>query len=238
MIDPFISVIIPAHNEASRLDRCIGSWIKYFWDETSFKYELIIVENGSTDNTAAIADGWAMESVGVRSLTIPMRGKGAAVRTGMLAAMGRYAYMADVDLATPPEELVRFLVAMPGHEIVIGSRPFMETSVLRKIVSAAFHSITRILVPYSDTQCGFKLFRTADAQQIFRLAHVDGCAFDVEALYIARSLGMRVAELPVPWTADKESRIRLVRDSLQMFRDVLMIKRRSTQFGVIPAHAG
>jgi dolichyl-phosphate beta-glucosyltransferase len=147
----------------------------------------------------------------------------------MLAARGKYRYMADCDLSTPVREIANFMRAIDDwQDVVIGSREMQREAVKatfkRRVIGRAFHLLTGALVPgVRDTQCGFKMFTGAAAETIFSRAKINGMAFDVEALYLARRLGYRVKEMPVPWEHDPDSRVNLVTDSLQMLKDVLTI---------------
>lgn len=241
MIPPYLSIILPAHNEGARLDACLTELTDYLFGCTVWPFEILIIDNGSTDDTEAVGGLWSEAWPQVRYIRICERGKGIAVRTGMLEAVGRYRYMADVDLSTPANEIQKFVSAMQGTnaDLLIGVRHRLDTSLLRRAMSAGFHAITRTLVPYRDTQCGFKMFTYNAAEDIFQRAHVNGMAFDVEALYLADRLGYTVHQLPVNWTASGSSRVRLVRDSWQMFQDVLQIRRtHSIPTRVSPAQAG
>lgn len=225
MTTPYLSIILPAHNEGPRLHDCLTKLTNYLWS-THWSFEIIVVDNGSADDTETIGGIWEDAWPQVRYIRICERGKGLAVRTGMLEAVGRLRYMADVDLSTPASEIQKFVSAIQEKDetdIVIGVRPRQDTNLLRRAMSAGFHAITRTLVPYTDTQCGFKMFTAAAAEEIFGRARVDGMAFDVEVLYLANRLGHPVCELPVNWTASGSSRVRLVRDTWQMAADVVRL---------------
>jgi dolichyl-phosphate beta-glucosyltransferase len=237
MIKPiYLSVIVPLHNEQARLEPCLEKLIPH---ATRYNCEIILVDNGSTDDT------WKMCKVAksiyrpVHAIHLDERGKGLAVRTGMLAAQGRYRYMCDADLSTPAKEIHRFIEKARIYDVVIGSREldrtFVKTTPLRRFIGRAFHKLVGSLVPgVLDTQCGFKMFRDYAAKTIFDNAAVNGMAFDVEALSLARRDGYSVYEMPVAWEHDPSSRVRLVGDSLEMLRDVLRLSVRAT-FEQIPA---
>lgn len=225
---PDVSVIVPLYNEENRLPACIGKWQNYRAGN-SVAMELILVPNGCTDKTEQYSHYYALTRPWVRVLTIMGRGKGAAVREGMLAARGQLCYMADVDLSAPIREICKFRQAIAqGVDVVIGSRAVdsaqVQVSVKRWVIGRAFHAITNLVVPgILDTQCGFKMFTARAAREIFSLTNLRGLAFDVEVLYLARRMGFSVAELPVEWAENSDSRVRLVNDSVQMLWDVLRV---------------
>ncbi|WP_376791947.1 dolichyl-phosphate beta-glucosyltransferase [Thermoflexus sp.] len=231
MDDPFLSIIIPAHNEERRLPQTLGQIDRFLqgWRQPA---EVIVVENGSTDRTADIVEAFARDHPYVRLIQTPRRGKGLAVRLGMLAARGRYRYICDADLSTPIEEVVKFLPPqLEGFDVAIGSREVagarrIGEPLYRHVIGRLFNAIVRALaVPgFQDTQCGFKMFRAEVAEDLFRVQRLDGMSFDVEVLFIARMRRYRIVEVPVTWYFNPESRVRLFRDSLNMFRELLMIR--------------
>ncbi len=212
---PLLSVVIPAYNEAARLPASLQRIVAFL--EPRFPYELLVVDDGSQDGTEALAR--AAVSPAPRVLRHePNRGKGYAVRRGVLAARGRCVLMTDADLSTPIEELPRLLDKLEeGFDVVIGSRAVSGARIerrqpfYRENMGRLFNLAVRILaVPgLHDTQCGFKLFRAEAAQVVFAACRLDGFAFDVEALFLARRAGYRVAELPVIWRNDAASRVSL-----------------------------
>lgn len=230
-IPTYLSIIVPVHNEQARLENCIEQLMQF---AECYKTEIIIVDNGSTDDTLGMANLFARIYPPVKVCRLEQRGKGLAVRTGMLAALGRYRYMCDVDLSTPASELYRFLEFARIDDVVIGSREQLgsqvSTTEKRRMIGRLFHSLVRGLVPgIKDTQCGFKMFRDYAAIKIFENATVNGMAFDVEALYLARLFGFRVYEIPVSWTHNADSRVNLFVDSLDMLWDVMRLKMQSPQ---------
>ncbi len=228
MSAPFISVIIPVHNEAIRLSPCLEKIIPYLSKYYQYTHEIIIVDNGSTDDTLKIAQCYVNTYQHVFALSVPMRGKGIAIKKGMLFAQGRWRYMCDVDLSTPITELPNFFALTRHFDVIIGSRELtrdlVHTTLARRIIGRGFHLLVNDLVPgVLDTQCGFKLFRDIAAETIFGRLQLPGMAFDVEALYLARLLGYSIGELPVHWQHNPDSRVRLVWDALEMARDVISI---------------
>jgi dolichyl-phosphate beta-glucosyltransferase len=208
-------VVIPAYNEAARLPdslRRIASFL-----EPRFRYELLVVDDGSEDGTEAAARAAVSPSPEVLRHA-PNRGKGYAVRAGMLAARGRLVLTTDADLSAPIEELPRLLdKVQEGFDVAIGSRAVPGARIerrqpfYREAMGRLFNVAVRILaVPgLRDTQCGFKLFRAEAARAVFGASRFDGFAFDVEALFLARRMGYRVAEVPVVWRNDEATRVSL-----------------------------
>jgi dolichyl-phosphate beta-glucosyltransferase len=227
----YLSVIVPVHNEARRLERCMSLLIP---DISQYLHEIILVDNGSTDDTPRLCEQATRIYPHVRTICLDERGKGLAVRTGMLAAQGWYRYMCDCDLSTPASEIHRFIVQCRKYDVVIGSREKDRTQVSaalsRRIIGRSFHQVVAGILPnISDTQCGFKMFRDYVAMRIFEQCRVDGMAFDVEALKLASLLRYSIHEMPVPWVHDADSRVRMGSDSLEMLLDVLSLYGRSVK---------
>ncbi len=228
---PFLSLIIPAHNEEHRLPATLERVHKFLHSQ-SFASELLVIENGSLDRTGEAADRFARSNAGTRVLREPRAGKGLAVRSGMLAARGEYRFICDADLSMPIEEVVRFLPpTLADFDIAIASREspgavrYGEPA-YRHWIGRGFNSLVRLLaVPgLQDTQCGFKCFTAAAAQALFPIQQLDGWTFDVEVLFLASKFGYRVREVAIPWYYIRGSRVRLLRDSLQMFVDLFRIR--------------
>jgi dolichyl-phosphate beta-glucosyltransferase len=227
---PALSVVIPAFNEAERLPPTLKR-LKESLAAGAQSYEIVVVDDGSTDGTAerALALGDASLIV-LRNPT--NRGKGYSVRRGMLAATGERRLMTDADLSTPIQELGRLAARMDeGHDIVIASRALPLSNVevhqpfYRENMGRLFNLLVRALVVggLHDTQCGFKLFTAAAAQECFSAALLDGFSFDVETLFIARRRGLKVAEVPVTWRNDRASRVGFYRGFLA-FLDLVRIR--------------
>jgi hypothetical protein len=229
---PWISVVIPAYNEETRLPRTLAAVLAHLRGR-GLPYEVVVADDGSEDATAGVAAAAGPE---VRVVRIAHAGKGAAVRAGVLATSGHLVLVTDADLSAPIAELEPLRAAVEsGAGLAVGSRRLPSSRVRhrqpvrRRVMGAVFSALVRALVRpgISDTQCGFKLFRGALAREVFSLARVDGFAFDVEAILLARQLGARVAEVPVGWRDSPNSRIRPVRDSAAMFAELLCIRRRT-----------
>ena len=227
MTEPALSVVVPALNEEDRLPRTLESIVSHL-SRRREGYELVVVDDGSRDRTAERAQ--AAGATVLRNET--NRGKGYAVRRGMLAARGARRLMTDADLSTPIEELDRLCARMDeGHDVVIGSRALPGARIevrqpwYRENMGRFFNLFVRALaVPgVTDTQCGFKLFSGAAARDVFSAARLDGFSFDVEVLFLARRKGYRIAEVPVIWRNDAATRVSLLRGFLA-FPDLLRIR--------------
>lgn len=223
-----LSIVIPVHNEQARITKTVARILNYL-DHSSFSCEIILVENGSTDNTSYLAKrlSQVFRDENVITYAIPERGKGWAVRRGMLYASGNWILMVDCDLPTPVEQIGRFWSLRNRADILIGNRERSGEPVQRVISGMIFKMLVNWLVlpDIHDSQCGFKLFLVEAARDIFWRLTTHGMAFDVEALMLARRLNYSISEITLPWKYDPNSRVRLVRDSWQMFRDVLRLKR-------------
>jgi len=227
MTRPALSVVVPALNEEDRLPRTLERITSHL-GRRGGAYEVLVVDDGSRDGTAARAE--AAGAIVLRNEG--NRGKGFAVRRGMLAARGARRLMTDADLSTPIEELDRLSARMDaGSDVVIGSRALAGARIevrqpwYRENMGRLFNLFVRALaVPgLMDTQCGFKLFSAAAARDVFSAACLDGFSFDVEVLFLARKKGYRIAEVPVLWRNDAASRVSLVRGFLA-FPDLLRIR--------------
>ena len=212
---PSLSVIIPAYNEEARLPDALDEVTAYL-DAHYPDAELIIASDGSTDSTNEITREFAATSPRVQLLSLPHRGKGQAVKRGMLEATGTVRLFMDVDLAVPVKTIGRFVEATQNADVVIGSRSIegAERSgepLSRRIGGRVVGRITKMILglSVSDTQCGFKAFRAEAAERLFGAQRVDGFAFDAEILYLARRWGMRVVEMPVTWSYGEMSTVRL-----------------------------
>jgi dolichyl-phosphate beta-glucosyltransferase len=228
-----LSIVIPAYNESPRLPQTLNALID-FLARDGRKSEVIVVDDGSTDDTSAKVRELETLHRNVKLIRLPQnRGKGYAVRTGVVNASGAVVLFADADGATPFEELYRLeaqLVA--GARIAIGSRGLrsrqtrVEARFYRRVLGRAFHTVVRAFAirGIADTQCGFKLFDAEVAHDLFSRMRMTGYSFDVEVLLMALRSGYRVAEVPVNWTHQAGSKVHVIRDGLVMVRDVLRIR--------------
>jgi glycosyltransferase involved in cell wall biosynthesis len=228
---PFLSLIIPAHNEESRLPAAMGQ-VFAFLEKQSYSSEVLLVENGSQDRTLEVAQKYTNQFPNLCVLHEDLAGKGRAVRLGMLKAQGEYRFIADTDFSMPVENINRFLPPACNCDIAIASREapgairYNEPS-YRHLTGRVYNFIIRLLVlsGLEDTQCGFKCFRAAVAEDIFRFQTLTGWAFDVELLAIARRRGYSITEIGIPWYYTPGSKVNILRDAGRMFLDLLAIRR-------------
>lgn len=230
---PTISVVIPAYNEERRIGASLRRIVEWLTAQ-EIEFEVIVVDDGSQDATVAEVL-LCRPGTTIRLLRgEENRGKGAAVRRGVLAAKHEVILISDADLSTPIEELEKLYPCLVDADVVIGSRSVSDAELLKKqgpfrnLCGKIFNIIVRLLglTSFGDTQCGFKLWRREAALKIFPLCQVDGFAFDVEALLLARRANLCIKEVGVIWRNSPESKVRVVTDSLSMFIDVLRIRYR------------
>jgi len=232
---PSISVVVPAYNEESRLNDTLPVIYAYLREHFP-QFELLVVDDGSTDCTPSIVQECARQHPEVRLISYqPNRGKGHAVRTGVLQARGEWVLFSDADLATPIEELPNLAAKVrEGYDIAIASRAVRGARLVirqpwyREFAGRTFNLMVQLLaVPgIHDTQCGFKLFRQEAAREVFSRCEENGFSFDIEVLHVALRLGYRVAEVPVHWMHREGSKVRLLRDAVRMFGALLRVSRR------------
>lgn len=231
-LNPFLSIIIPAHNEENRLPRTLEQ-VFAFLKQQSFASEVIVVENGSRDHTYEIAQSFSKQHENLRVIQNDWRGKGLAIQRGVKEAKGDYIFFCDADLSMPVEEISKFIPPqLPNVDIAIASREApgavrYNEPYYRHLTGRVFNTLIRLLVlpNLQDTQCGFKCFRAQVARDIFRYQTLTGWAFDVELLYIAGHHGYKIIEIPIDWYFNDDSKISIFRDSLRMFLDLLLIRR-------------
>jgi glycosyltransferase involved in cell wall biosynthesis len=232
---PSISIVIPAYNEERRLPATLASLLEYVEARTWAPWEIVIVNDGSKDRTAAVAAQFAAAHAGIRVLENPgNRGKGYSVRHGMLEATGDWILFTDSDLSAPIGELDKLMDAArsQGASVAIGSRALnrglieVHESLFRETAGRIFNLIMRVVtgLRFSDTQCGFKLFERGAAQKIFRRQRIERWGFDAELLFIARRLGYKTVEVPVRWSHSVGTKINMVGDSVNMFLDLVRIR--------------
>lgn len=228
---PLLSIIIPAYNEEHRLPESLTK-ILSFLETQPFRAEIVVVENGSIDRTADVAQDFARRYDNIQLFREPVAGKGRAVRSGMLSATGEYRFICDADLSMPIQEVLKFLPPQASdYDIAIASREVpgavrYEEPSYRHWIGRAFNLLVRaIALPgIQDTQCGFKCFRAATAMELFPLQTIDGWTFDVEILFIGRKRTLDVIEIPISWYYHAGSRVNILRDSLVMFSDLFRIR--------------
>jgi len=232
---PKLSIVIPAYNEQFRIGGSLKK-INEFLLDASFPAEILVVDDGSTDHTYRVLQQIKPDmAVPIRFIRFPEnRGKGAAVREGILTADGECILFTDADLSTPIAELLTLLHHLHEEEadIVIGSRALPGSTItvrqnpLRQLSGKIFNLLIRLLtrLPFRDTQCGFKLFRRSIARELFADLSVTGFAFDVEILFHATRRGCKILEIPVTWANSEGSRVRFFRDSLRMFANIVRLR--------------
>jgi dolichyl-phosphate beta-glucosyltransferase len=230
---PRYSIVIPAYNETARIERALSSVSDCIrlrgWDA-----EVLVVDDGSADNTAALVQLWAQRHPEVRLLRNDRnRGKGYSVRNGMLRAAGEIVMFTDADLSSPIEEAERLFAAITeGADVAIGSRWLTGRRIVhkqplyRRVFGRCFNALTRTIMrlPFADTQCGFKAFRREAAQLVFGLQRIERWGFDPEILFIGIKRGLRIAEVPVSWGHDERSRISYLRDGMQMLMELAFVR--------------
>ncbi len=230
MTKDLISLVIPVYNEEDRIVSTLEKVWNYFTRNNYF-FEILVVDDGSTDNT--------LEKLQIFSNQIqlvsykPNRGKGAAVRAGMLSSKGRYRFFSDADLSTPIYEIEKLLERLlAGADICIGSRA-IDPSLIKKhqpfyreFMGKTFNKFVQMLVlkGIEDTQCGFKGFTNTAADLVFTHSKINGFSFDVEILYLAQKAGLKIAQVPVEWYNDSRTKVNPLKDSFNMFLELLKIR--------------
>ena len=228
---PHLSVVIPAYNEAKRIGATVRRVLDYLGSQ-AYDWEFLVVDDGSQDDTAAVGRQAGGDRVRILSYR-PNRGKGGALRVGMLEAAGEIIVFSDADLSTPIEQIEAFLPWFEqGYDVVIGSRKMrgariaVRQPLLRRLGGRAFTALSNLIlgVRVSDTTCGFKAWTRPAAREVFSRLTIPGWGFDSEVLLIAHRLGFRIKEVPVRWADHAASRVSLLRDTLGSFSELLRIR--------------
>ena len=229
---PDLSIVIPSFNEELRLPETlerIAAYLPKLGGET----EILVVDDGSKDRTAEVAESFRARLPGLRVVSNgENRGKGYSVRHGMREARGRCVLFTDADLSAPIEETPKLLEALESYDVAIGSRALdrslitVHESRFREFAGMVFNTIVRVILrlPFVDTQCGFKAFRRERCQVLFEQQRIERFGFDPELLYLARHHGLRTKEVPVRWGHSPATKVNMLRDSIQMFVDVFTIR--------------
>ncbi len=236
MSHPQLSIVVPAFNECLRIEATLERVMACI-DAQQWDAEVLVVDDGSKDETAAIVEHWMDLHPRLHLIKNPgNRGKGYSVRNGLLQAAGEIVLFTDADLSAPMEEANRLLAAIEaGADVAIGSR-WMERArqtiqqpLYRQVFGRCFNAITRNVMglPFKDTQCGFKAFRRDAAQVIFRLQRIERWGFDPEILFIARKLRYSIVEVPVTWGHDERSRMSYLKDGMKMLEEMAVIRYNS-----------
>lgn len=227
-----LSVVVPAYKEQSRLGATLGRILDYLEDRGE-SHEVLVVDDGSPDATAAVAEAYADR--GVRTLRLPEnRGKGAALRAGVLASRGERVLLTDADLSTPIQDLERLEPHLEKSPVVVGSRAVADSRLVRRqpryreLMGKAFNHLVQLLTVRGirDTQCGFKLLEGDLARELFADLEVERFAYDVELLWLAQRRGHSIAEVGVTWVNSPDTRVSAIRDSFQMLGDILRMRWR------------
>jgi Glycosyltransferases involved in cell wall biogenesis len=232
-----LSIVIPAFEESERLGKSLDKILQYVRSH-NLDAELIVVDDGSTDNTTQVAEESFTAYPEIQARVIryePNRGKGYAVKTGLLAAEGDIALFSDADLSTPIEELPKLVdpIRQGKYDVTFGSRALDRNLIgvhqpwRREQGGKIFNFVVRTLtgLPFWDTQCGFKAFNMTKFRPLLELMTIDRFGFDVEFLYVAYHKGLQLREIPVRWNHDERTKVNVFRDSRRMFNEVRMIRR-------------
>jgi glycosyltransferase involved in cell wall biosynthesis len=233
---PFLSIVVPAYNEERRLPETLPRIVDFLRAQT-YPSEVIVVDDGSADGTVGVVEDIAAGAPSVRLIKNEHRGKGYAVKTGVLEAAGDYIFLCDADLSMPIEEVANFLPpALEEYAVAIGSREVegarrYDEPGLRHLMGRVFNTLVRLLAVrgFQDTQAGFKCFAREAAHEMFPYQTMDGFGFDVEILFIAQKRGYRIVEVPINWYYMSNSRVSPVSDSMRMFREILEVRLNNWQ---------
>lgn len=233
---PELSIVIPSFNEELRLPATLERIATYLASSTHpgrRAAEVLVVDDGSRDGTARVAESFAGRFASLRVLRNETnRGKGYSVRRGMLEARGEQVLFTDADLSAPIEEADKLLDGLRANDVAIGSRALdpsliaVHESPFREFAGKTFNRIVRVVLrlPFVDTQCGFKAFRRERCRIIFEQQRIERFGFDPELLYLARHHGLRAVEIPVRWSHSPATKVNMLRDSVQMFADIFAIR--------------
>lgn len=229
-----LTIVVPAFNEQERIGATVHALSEYL-SHRLWIWEIRVVDDGSSDGTASVVTDLGRRDARVVLQREPHRGKGGAVKAGMLAAVSQFRFLCDADLSMPAGELARFLPpVLSAFDVAIGSREGVGARrvgepLVRHVMGRVFnYAVQQALLPgIEDTQCGFKMFTARAADAIFPRVTVEGWAFDIEVLYLARLLRLQVVEVPIEWHYRTESQVSMVRDSVGMMREVLRIRSRA-----------
>lgn len=234
-----LSIIIPAYNEEKNLKDNVLEEVNCYLKKQKYSYEVLIVDDGSKDNTAKIIEQSIKNMPNFKLIKNPHGGKAITVMTGMIKSVGEVAVFTDMDQATPIEELEKILPKFEeGFDIVIGSRHGRKGApLLRKVAAWGFSVLRNVILglPFADTQCGFKGFNRKAVENVFppmldkwKKLKNDGAAvnagFDVEALFLAKKHGLKIAEVPVQWHYVGTERVQIVSDAIEAIQDMLRIR--------------
>ena len=238
---PYLSVVIPAYNEEPNFKKDLINEVPKYLGKQDYVWEVLIVDDGSEDKTAELAEDFAKKYKNIRVIRNPHQGKAETVKTGVLKAMGKFVLFTDFDQATPISEVEKLFPFIPEFDIVIGSRQLPgakreKEPFHRHLMGLGFNLLVQVIAVSGiwDTQAGFKCFKSEVAKDLFSRLKVYGhgkkvkgalvTAFDVELLFIAKKLGYKIKEVPIVWHHVATSRVNPIKDSLRMLRDVIKIR--------------
>lgn len=227
----YLSIVIPTYNEESRIKQTLSTLLNYA-QQLDYSYEIIVADDGSEDSTTDLVESVASQHPSIRLVKLEHRGKGWAIKNGILQAEGRYRFIADADLSMPIDNLGRFIpTAIKDFDIAIGSREVpgshrFREPLARHLMGRTFNWIVRLFAikGLRDTQCGFKCFQAHAAELLFPLQTANGFGFDVEILFIAQRKGLRINEVPIDWHYHQGSKVKPVRDSILMLKDLATVR--------------
>ena len=233
-----LSIVVPTYNESDRIERTLDD-LTGFLSKKDFKWEIIVSDDGSTDDTLCLIDSWVNSSQifmngEIRKLSLPHEGKGSAVKVGMLAAEGELRFMCDADFAMSADQIDDFLINMDqGYDIVIGSREIsgatrLNEPLIRHLMGRIFNFLVSLIAVkgFKDTQCGYKCFSAVSANTLFSAQKLTGWSFDVEILMLARKKSMKILEMPILWHHRDKSKVSAISASVEMLRDTILTRIR------------
>jgi glycosyltransferase involved in cell wall biosynthesis len=236
---PYLSVVIPSYNEEYNLRTGVLDSVHDYLSSQRYTWEVIVVDDGSMDETVKIAEEFSRKHTGFKVLKEPHRGKGGTVITGMLESTGEIVLFTDMDQATPIDQVEKVISKIrEGYDVVIGSRSGRKGApIIRKIMAYGFSMLRYLFLqlPYKDTQCGFKAFKNEASREIFKRLKVFkengkmqgasvSAGFDLEILYVANKLGYKICDVPVDWHHKEGTKVNPIKDSYEGFRDLLKVK--------------
>lgn len=225
-----LSIVIPAFNEERRIQSTLEEILAYLRTQ-QYEWEVLVVDDGSRDRTGDLVRSSSEEDPRIILLSESHRGKGHAVKVGMLSGRGSYRFQCDADLSMPIDQIARFLPpTLEGYDVAVGSREVagarrLDEPPLRHLMGRIFNQLVRATgVNLADTQCGFKCYSGPRAHDLFTLQRLDGFGFDVELLFLARQQKLKVIEVPIDWYYKSDSRVRPVQDTLNMVQELMIIR--------------
>ena len=233
MNESFLSVVIPTFNEQNRIVQTLDQLLFYF-SSKDYSWEIVVSDDGSTDLTVKLIEEWAQKYSNIHIVLLPHKGKGWAVKNGMLQSSGKYRLMFDADMAMHPNEIDKFLDRIQNDcDVVIGSRNLKGSfkknePFLRKVMGRVFNLFVQIFAVYGyfDTQCGYKCFTSKSAEQLFGMQKIWGWGFDVEILMLCKKYQLNVKEIPINWDHQLDSKVKVFNSTISIIKEVLLTRFR------------